>query len=134
MECNEVWRKYVKDFCAAKLSLGSELFMKSIEDSLTVSAEGNICRRVADLHVRVRLYHLECLSLMRFLDEVQKRYQAISKKQCHVGLFENPDELFAVVIEAIYNVLLNMWTSKQTCANELKKLSSSYLQLVCFRI
>ena len=126
----------MKDFCATKLCLGSELFTKSIESSLTVSAEGNIRCRVADLHVRVRLYHLdsECLSLMRFLDEMQKRYQAISEKQCLLGLFEKPADLFAVMIETTYKVLLTMWTSEQTCVNELKKLSSSYLQLVCFRI
>ena len=134
MESIEVWRRYVKDFCATKLNLESELFIKSMEDNLTASTNSSMCRKVADLHVRVRLYHLdsESLSLMRVLDELQNRYQAIPENQCHIDLFEKPQELFAVVIEATYNVLLKMSTSHcQTCAIELKRLSSSYFQLVC---
>ena len=132
MDSRGVWNRYVKDFCATKLSLGSELFAKSMENTLTASTESSILRRVADLHVRVRLYHLdsESLSLMRVLDELQKRYQAIPEEQCNVDLFERPQKLFAVVIEATYSVLLIITDSRQPCVNELKRLSSSYLQLV----
>ena len=137
MEYNEVWKCYVKDVCATKLSLGSILFTKSIEDSLAESSEGNIYRRVAVLHVCVRLYHLdsECLSLMRFLDEMEEQYQFVSEKQCLVvGLFGHPEDLFTVVIETIYQVLLHMWNSEQTCVDTLMRLSSKYLELVCCKI
>ena len=138
MESIDVWKAYVKDFCTTKLNLGSELFAKSMEETLTASSESNIRRRVADLHVCVRLHHLdsESLSLMRVLDELQIRYQAIPEEQYQIGLFEEPQKLFAVVIEATYNVLLTMSTNLELyhpeCVSELKRLSSSYLQLVCY--
>ena len=56
--------------------------------------------------------------------------QAIPEEQCNVDLFERPQKLFAVVIEATYSVLLIIAESTQTCVNELKRLSSTYLQLV----
>ena len=127
--------RYVRDFCATKLSLGSVHFAKKMEDTLAQSTECNIYRRVADLHVRVRYYHLESesLSLMRVLDELQKRYlDNDTEDQCHLGLSQEPQELFTVVIETIYSVLLKMKDKTEIRVNDLKKMSSTYLQLVCY--
>lgn len=128
---------YVKDFCATKLSLSSELFARSMEHTLLTLCESDVRRRVADLHVLVRLYHLdsESLSLMRILDGIQRRYQVVSDEQCDLDLFEKPQKLFVIVVDAVYCVLsILSKSSSQDCVRELKMLSSCYLQMVSIQI
>ena len=132
MKNRDVRMRYVRDFCATKLSLGSVHFAKIMEDTLSESTECKIFRRVADLHVRVRYYHLESesLSLMRVLDELQARYLAIKEDQCHLGLSQEPQELFTMVIDTFYSILLKMTDTTEIRVNDLKRMSSTYLQLV----
>ena len=149
MKCEDVWMRYVKDFFSIKLNLSSESFAKSVsvlssqsftksvsvEKHLIAHGDGNMHRRITDLHVFVRLYHLdsESLSLMRVLDELQKKYQAIPEEQCHISILQKPEVLFGVVIEAIHNVLVVISLSMSPCkhyVDDLRKLSSHYLQVV----
>ena len=133
MKCKEVWQWYVKDFFATKLGLGSQSSAERVERYLISHADDSVQERVANLHVCVRLNHLDSqsLSLMRILDDLQKQYHTIPEEHCHISSLEDSSALFEIVIKAMYNVLIVMSTSvSPNHVDGLKKLSSIYLQIV----
>ena len=124
MSHEDIWERYVKDF--AKSHSNS----LPVEQYLIAHKDANAKRRIADLHVCIRLYDIdkESLLLTRLLNSYQSPQETCGNL---ITTLKKPEELFQFVIEAMYENLLEMSRNRsQNHGTTVKNLSSSYLQMV----
>lgn len=135
MKYEDIWERYVKDFCTPKLSLGAKSTPKRmpVEQFLITDKSSSMERRTADLHVCVRLHDFdkESLTLTRFRDALNS-YQAREPCGSIITTLQKPVVLFELVINGMYNDLLEMSMAEKTSDvnNVVKDMSSNYLQMV----
>ena len=128
MKHEDIWERYVKDFTMSHSN------SMPVEQYLIAHGDSNIVKRVADLHVCIRLYDIDKESLL--LTRVLNSYQP-PQEPCgnFITTLKKPEELFQFVIEAMYENLEEMSKNRsQAHGAAVKTLSSSYLQMVSITI
>ena len=106
MESEEVWQAYTKDFCATKFELKQVSMGMPLKQYLIANTDSSIRRRVADLHVCVRVHQVGAgnLAFLRVLDELVIHR---SSEICQ-DVVQTPAKLFENIINVMYDVMLRI--------------------------
>ena len=135
MEIEEVWQAYTKDFCATKFGLKHVSMGMPLKQYLIANTDSGIRRRVADLHVCVRVHQVGAgnLAFLRVLDvlEIHRSAQICQDIDTNNTSLQTPAKLFEHIINAMYDTMLRISTGHlETDTDAVDQLSSSCLLLV----
>ena len=129
MESEEVWQAYTRDFCATKFELKQVSMGMPLKQYLIANTDSSIRRRVADLHVCVRVHQVGAgnLAFLRVLDELVIHR---SSEICQ-DVVQTPAKLFENIINAMYDIMLRISEGHlEIDVDAVDQVSSSCLLLV----
>ena len=137
MENEEVWQAYTKDFCATKFGLKQVSMGMPLKQYMIANTDSSIRRRVADLHVCVRVHQVGAgyLAFLRVLDELDICSSSQVRQDTDIinTSLQTPAKLFENIINAMYDIMLKISEDHlETDIDAVDQLSSSCLLLVIY--
>ena len=132
MKSEEVWQAYVNDFCATKFEFKQVFMGMPLKRYLITNTDSSIRRRVADLHVCVRVHQVGAghLTFLRVLDELDIRRSSQVCQDINI-INTSPSKLFENIINAMYDIMLRISEDHlEIDIDAVDQLSSSCLLLV----
>lgn len=135
MESEEVWQAYTKDFCATKFELKQVSMGMPLKQYLITNTDSSIRRRVADLHVCVRVHQVGAgnLAFLRVLDELVIHHSSEICQDVDIinTSLQTPAKLFETIINTMYDIMLRISEDHlEIDIDAVDQLSSSCLLLV----